>query len=136
MSFNLSCATKVVGPFFYFLLRSTGGEEKLRALSSKSKKIKKPPASARDEILQMRAQLSRFNKKKTYFTNFAKTGWKLGLRPSRRSFVLQGVGRWHQMTPVPICCGRVLQESVKFHKVINNNINFYTLLKDKSILEQ
>ena len=32
----LSCAKKVVGPFFYFLLRSTGGKEKLRALSSKS----------------------------------------------------------------------------------------------------
>ena len=61
----LSCAKKVVGPFFYFLLRSTGGEEKLRALSSKSKKIKMPPASAHDEILRMRALLSGFNKKPT-----------------------------------------------------------------------
>ena len=52
-----------MGHFFYVLLRSTGGEEELSAVSSKSKKIKKPQAFARDGILLMRAQLSRFNKK-------------------------------------------------------------------------
>merc|ERR1719370_547483 len=41
------------------VIRSRGGEEELSAVSSKSKKIKKPQAFAPDGLLQMRAQLSR-----------------------------------------------------------------------------
>jgi len=41
------------------VIRSTGGEGELSAVSSKSKKIKKPQAFAPDGLLQMRAQLSR-----------------------------------------------------------------------------
>ena len=51
---------------FQVLLRSRGGEEELSAVSSKSKKIKKPQAFAPDGLLQMRAQLSRSNKKLPY----------------------------------------------------------------------
>merc|ERR1719370_2669783 len=41
------------------VIRSRGGEGELSAVSSKSKKIKKPQAFAPDGLLQMRAQLSR-----------------------------------------------------------------------------
>ena len=58
---------KISSPFIwyaiwtYVFLRSTGGEDELSAVSSNSKKIKKPQTFAPDGLLQMRAQLSRFN---------------------------------------------------------------------------
>ena len=45
----------------YVFLRSTGGENVLSAVSSNSKKIKKPQTFPPDGLLQMRAQLSRWN---------------------------------------------------------------------------
>ena len=73
---------------YQYMPRSTGGEDELIAVSSKSKKIKKPQPFAPEGLLQLRAQLSRY-----LFMHLLSPllleGWKLGYRLWRRSCVLK-----------------------------------------------